>query len=128
MSKLAKLLEAGSSFLPAGIYLVTLDFENINIIFNTVHSRKGHLINMFIDLCKQYVHRYGCSKTTPTFQMVMNEFYRIHSYEYYYAKMSNKLCKHTRKWAPLISENSRLRIDQDIINDGFRGKNANNLN
>ena len=35
----------------------TLDFEDINIIFGTVHPQKGHIVNMIILLVKQYIHR-----------------------------------------------------------------------
>ena len=33
----------------------TLDFEPQNIIFNTVHTDKGHLSNMIILLAKQHI-------------------------------------------------------------------------
>ena len=43
----------------------TLDMEKRNILFNTVHTNKAHIVNTFILLCKQYIYRCRCMRTIP---------------------------------------------------------------
>ena len=84
------------------------DFNTINICFNTVHPKPGHLINLIVLIVKQYIHRMRCLGSRLSYQDCITIVNNIHRYELYYAKQKNKLKKHYKKWSPRFPEYKEL--------------------
>ena len=83
----------------------TLDFDAINRIFNTVHPVKTHLVNFLVLLAKQVIYRSRCEKKILNINVIIEDFFKLHSYELYYAKQNNKLFKHAKKLPGIINDN-----------------------
>ena len=73
---------------------------------------------MSVLMCKQYINRCYCMKQIPNANVVFKEFIHIHSYEFYYAKIKEKLGKHKKKWSPLFPDSDLVNTDI-VTNDDF---------
>lgn len=81
-----------------------LVFSLENIIFNTVHPKPGHIVNMLVLITKQLVYRCRCLEMRPNIDLLINEIITIRKMEYIYAKQKEKLPKHFSKWCKLFIE------------------------
>ena len=89
-------------FIKSNIQLdTTLDEENNNILFNTVHPVRTHIVNMMVLLAKQHIYRCRCFKVESNANTFFRQLNMIYMYKAYYAKMKNVNFKHIKKWKPL---------------------------
>lgn len=98
-----------------------LDWSESNKIFNLVHPKPGHIVNMIILITKQYIYRCRCFGKLPVFEVLNAEIQNIQKIEYTIAKDKGKLQYFYEKWSQLYSDmvmsdqeaqNQRIFIDQ----------------
>ena len=82
----------------------TLDIDSERILFNQVHPKNGHVVNMIISVTKQFIYRCRCMNQIPQANPVFNIIDTLYSYKKYYAISNRKFWKYTKKWEPYIGE------------------------
>lgn len=68
-----------------------LQWSEKNVMFNLVHPKPGHIINLIVLLVKQFIYRTRCSDTNLSFQVMNHEIDSIKTIEYRIAKKKRKL-------------------------------------
>ena len=82
------------------------DFNYTNIIINKVHSKAGHLVNLYVLVAKQLIYRHKCKAEKIRIDDFNREIKFIHEVELYNARRSDKIVQHKRKW-----EKSGMKMD-----------------
>ena len=73
-----------------------------NIIYNTVHSKPKHVLNLMMLVAKFVIFRCKCRKEKPNVISIINEISHIYNIEFFVASSKNKIGKHELKWNPVV--------------------------
>lgn len=94
----------------------TLQWRNENIIFNTVHPRPGHAVNLITLITKQNIYKSRCLSTPLLIENVIEDIEQVYNIEMQLAIRKGKMRKHTEKWSSIkfIQENESS--SDDYIN------------
>ena len=68
-------------------------------------------------LAKQFIYIYRSAKCIPKVRVVIDELYKIHSYEYHYAKQHQKNAKRCMLYVPDTNHSTQENIN--ITSDNF---------
>lgn len=75
-----------------------------NVMFNLVHPKPGHIINLIVLIVKQFIYKTRCLDARLSFQALENEIELTKKIEYNIAKQKGKLVYFYEKWSQLYSE------------------------
>ena len=78
-----------------------------NILFNTVHTNPGHLINFIVLMGKQYIYRQRCLNKPINVTEFRATCLKQCSIEKIIATKNGNLSKHCKKWSNTIARNER---------------------
>lgn len=92
-----------------------LEWNNENIMFNTVHPKPSHVINFVILITKQYIYRQRCTGGQLYTPLLIREIDNIQNTEFYIAKNKGKLKKHFIKWSQL--HKNLIQTSDEITNE-----------
>lgn len=81
-----------------------LTLNPYTVIFNVVHAKPSHVINLLVLVTKQYLFQCKCTKVKPNTESIINEYNKVYNIETFIAKQNNTLRKHNAKWAPIMEE------------------------
>ena len=71
-----------------------------NVLFNQIVPDKFHVINFLCLVFKQYIYRQRCLKQSLSAFSFINIVNEVRNSEKYYAKINNKMLRHSKKWSP----------------------------
>ena len=66
-----------------------------------------------------FIYQCRCARAEPNNIVFQQEIKLIHSFELYYAKMTNKLKPHYIKWFPMYPDTLHTQNTGSIISDEF---------
>ena len=78
-----------------------LELNFANIVYNKIHPKSKHVINLIVLIIKQYIYRCKCEMKTPTYDNIRLEIERFYSTERYNATVVQQNSKHITKWSPI---------------------------
>lgn len=81
-----------------------LEWSEKNIMFNLVHPKASHVINLLVLMTKQYIYRCRCFVRIPQIEELLIEIDTIQKVEYAIAQKKAKLHLHVEKWSGLFRE------------------------
>ena len=91
----------------------TLDINVTTVLFNEIHKKPAHLANFILLVAKYLIYSCKCLGKTPKKFELIEKVETFRRYEFYAAKMNNKLKQYYRKWENVIE----IQKDEDLAHE-----------
>ena len=74
-----------------------------NIIYNMVHPKSTHIVNLLVLITKFVIYQCKCDNTKPSYALVEKEINLYYNIEKYIANRKVKIAKFESKWNPVTN-------------------------